>query len=166
MSGYKFYFPTILSFIFPRPAKMKSKLWSKESTLWLFGVIFQSSCSIYSFILGVTKCLVFSCLVHWANRGRWSPSLDRRRPPSPRIQIQHASPNGFWTSGQRCQHGVAGREWNLDSGNLSPNLNVILRMHMTLGGSFTYLKFSQPEDQVELDEPWSLLAQKASELWV
>ncbi|XP_052601267.1 regulating synaptic membrane exocytosis protein 1 isoform X16 [Peromyscus californicus insignis] len=25
-------------------------------------------------------------------RGRWSPSLDRRRPPSPRIQIQHASP--------------------------------------------------------------------------
>uniref|UniRef100_G3U9E8 C2 domain-containing protein n=1 Tax=Loxodonta africana TaxID=9785 RepID=G3U9E8_LOXAF len=31
-------------------------------------------------------------LVHWANRGRWSPSLDRRRPPSPRIQIQHASP--------------------------------------------------------------------------
>eukprot|EP00069_Balaena_mysticetus_P016871 bmy_10066T0 len=41
---------------------------------------------------GVTKCLVFSCLVHWANRGRWSPSLDRRRPPSPRIQIQHASP--------------------------------------------------------------------------
>ncbi|XP_049632728.1 regulating synaptic membrane exocytosis protein 1 isoform X2 [Suncus etruscus] len=27
-----------------------------------------------------------------ANRGRWSPSLDRRRPPSPRIQIQHASP--------------------------------------------------------------------------
>lgn len=61
--------------------------------------------------------------------------------------------NGFWTSGQRHQHGVAGREWNLDSGNLSPNLNVILRMHMTLGGSFTYPKFSQPEDQVELDEP-------------
>ncbi|XP_057650778.1 regulating synaptic membrane exocytosis protein 1 isoform X11 [Chionomys nivalis] len=26
------------------------------------------------------------------SRGRWSPSLDRRRPPSPRIQIQHASP--------------------------------------------------------------------------
>ncbi|XP_052601270.1 regulating synaptic membrane exocytosis protein 1 isoform X19 [Peromyscus californicus insignis] len=33
-------------------------------------------------------------------RGRWSPSLDRRRPPSPRIQIQHASPENDRTHRQ------------------------------------------------------------------
>ncbi|XP_057650781.1 regulating synaptic membrane exocytosis protein 1 isoform X14 [Chionomys nivalis] len=34
------------------------------------------------------------------SRGRWSPSLDRRRPPSPRIQIQHASPENDRTHRQ------------------------------------------------------------------
>ncbi|XP_021565611.1 regulating synaptic membrane exocytosis protein 1 isoform X7 [Carlito syrichta] len=41
-----------------------------------------------------THCLRPDASLHSPERerGRWSPSLDRRRPPSPRIQIQHASP--------------------------------------------------------------------------
>ncbi|XP_069344894.1 regulating synaptic membrane exocytosis protein 1 isoform X49 [Eulemur rufifrons] len=41
-----------------------------------------------------TNCLRPDTSLHSPERerGRWSPSLDRRRPPSPRIQIQHASP--------------------------------------------------------------------------
>ncbi|XP_067558898.1 regulating synaptic membrane exocytosis protein 1 isoform X11 [Pseudorca crassidens] len=41
-----------------------------------------------------TNCLRPDASLHSPERerGRWSPSLDRRRPPSPRIQIQHASP--------------------------------------------------------------------------
>ncbi|XP_038200132.1 regulating synaptic membrane exocytosis protein 1 isoform X35 [Arvicola amphibius] len=41
-----------------------------------------------------TNCLRPDTSLHSPDRerGRWSPSLDRRRPPSPRIQIQHASP--------------------------------------------------------------------------
>ncbi|XP_060128506.1 regulating synaptic membrane exocytosis protein 1 isoform X3 [Zootoca vivipara] len=41
-----------------------------------------------------TNCLRPDTSLHSPEqeRGRWSPSLDRRRPTSPRIQIQHASP--------------------------------------------------------------------------
>ncbi|XP_070306284.1 regulating synaptic membrane exocytosis protein 1 isoform X23 [Odocoileus virginianus] len=41
-----------------------------------------------------TNCLRPDASLHSPERerGRWPPSLDRRRPPSPRIQIQHASP--------------------------------------------------------------------------
>ncbi|XP_078303213.1 regulating synaptic membrane exocytosis protein 1 isoform X45 [Panthera onca] len=41
-----------------------------------------------------TNCLRPDTSLHSPERerGKWSPSLDRRRPPSPRIQIQHASP--------------------------------------------------------------------------
>eukprot|EP00073_Rattus_norvegicus_P049834 XP_017452168.1 PREDICTED: regulating synaptic membrane exocytosis protein 1 isoform X26 [Rattus norvegicus] len=41
-----------------------------------------------------TNCLRPDTSLHSPERerGRWSPSLDRRRPASPRIQIQHASP--------------------------------------------------------------------------
>ncbi|XP_070370696.1 regulating synaptic membrane exocytosis protein 1 isoform X35 [Equus asinus] len=41
-----------------------------------------------------TTCLRPDASLHSPERerGRWSPSLDRRLPPSPRIQIQHASP--------------------------------------------------------------------------
>nr|XP_045360699.1 regulating synaptic membrane exocytosis protein 1 isoform X11 [Camelus bactrianus] len=41
-----------------------------------------------------TNCLRPDTSLHSPERerGRWSPSLDRRRPRSPRIQIQHASP--------------------------------------------------------------------------
>ncbi|KAM5284430.1 regulating synaptic membrane exocytosis protein 1 isoform 17-T17 [Hipposideros larvatus] len=41
-----------------------------------------------------TNCLRPDTSLHSPERerGRWSPSLDRRRPPSPRIQIEHASP--------------------------------------------------------------------------
>uniref|UniRef100_A0A8C6E1N5 Regulating synaptic membrane exocytosis 1 n=1 Tax=Moschus moschiferus TaxID=68415 RepID=A0A8C6E1N5_MOSMO len=41
-----------------------------------------------------TNCLRPDASLHppERERGRWSPSLGRRRPPSPRIQIQHASP--------------------------------------------------------------------------
>ncbi|XP_012577309.1 PREDICTED: regulating synaptic membrane exocytosis protein 1 isoform X13 [Condylura cristata] len=41
-----------------------------------------------------TNCLRPDTSLHSPERerARWSPSLDRRRPPSPRIQIQHASP--------------------------------------------------------------------------
>uniref|UniRef100_A0A2K5JDJ3 Regulating synaptic membrane exocytosis 1 n=1 Tax=Colobus angolensis palliatus TaxID=336983 RepID=A0A2K5JDJ3_COLAP len=41
-----------------------------------------------------TNCLRPDTSLHSPERerGRWSPSLDRRRPPSPRIQIQHVSP--------------------------------------------------------------------------
>ena len=34
---------------------------------------------------------------------------------------------------------------------LGPNLTLILRMHVTLAGSFTPLTFSHSEGQVELD---------------
>ncbi|XP_056674445.1 regulating synaptic membrane exocytosis protein 1 isoform X12 [Monodelphis domestica] len=39
-----------------------------------------------------TNCLRPDTSLHSPERERWSPSLDRRRPTSPRIQIQHASP--------------------------------------------------------------------------
>ncbi|XP_035309050.1 regulating synaptic membrane exocytosis protein 1 isoform X20 [Cricetulus griseus] len=49
-----------------------------------------------------TNCLRPDTSLHSPERerGRWSPSLDRRRPPSPRIQIQHASPENDRTHRQ------------------------------------------------------------------
>uniref|UniRef100_A0A4W2CAP9 Uncharacterized protein n=1 Tax=Bos indicus x Bos taurus TaxID=30522 RepID=A0A4W2CAP9_BOBOX len=49
-----------------------------------------------------TNCLRPDASLHSPERerGRWSPSLDRRRPPSPRIQIQHASPENDRTHRQ------------------------------------------------------------------
>ncbi|XP_038200119.1 regulating synaptic membrane exocytosis protein 1 isoform X23 [Arvicola amphibius] len=49
-----------------------------------------------------TNCLRPDTSLHSPDRerGRWSPSLDRRRPPSPRIQIQHASPENDRTHRQ------------------------------------------------------------------
>eukprot|EP00073_Rattus_norvegicus_P049819 XP_017452153.1 PREDICTED: regulating synaptic membrane exocytosis protein 1 isoform X11 [Rattus norvegicus] len=49
-----------------------------------------------------TNCLRPDTSLHSPERerGRWSPSLDRRRPASPRIQIQHASPENDRTHRQ------------------------------------------------------------------
>nr|XP_020750065.1 regulating synaptic membrane exocytosis protein 1 isoform X4 [Odocoileus virginianus texanus] len=49
-----------------------------------------------------TNCLRPDASLHSPERerGRWPPSLDRRRPPSPRIQIQHASPENDRTHRQ------------------------------------------------------------------
>uniref|UniRef100_A0A8C6FNY0 Regulating synaptic membrane exocytosis 1 n=1 Tax=Moschus moschiferus TaxID=68415 RepID=A0A8C6FNY0_MOSMO len=49
-----------------------------------------------------TNCLRPDASLHppERERGRWSPSLGRRRPPSPRIQIQHASPENDRTHRQ------------------------------------------------------------------
>ena len=47
------------------------------------------------------------------------------------VSVEYQKEKGTWTPG--------------------PNLIVILRMHVTLAGSFTPLTFSHSEGQVELD---------------